>query len=492
MQHPLYHIALCFCLGASLLLPAHAQEIRDLGSRLELFTDHYLIDKLDGTQLKLHEPKLADVAIQFDKPWEGPFCGYTTVIKHPAKPLYQMYYRGLPVARGDGSTNEAACYAESPDGIRWTKPNLRLHEVNGTRDNNCILHRAAPFSHNFSPFYDTRPGVPDDERYKALAGTSKTGLVPWASPDGIRWRKLRDEAVFRKGAFDSQNVAFWSEHEQCYVLYFRIFTGGTVDEKVWQPKGYRTVSRTTSKDFLNWSEPQRMSFGGTPPEHLYTNQTHPYFRAPHLYVALPMRFMPGRKVLTDAQATKLGVAKGYGSDCAEAVLMTSRGGTQYDRTFMEGFIRPGTDLGNWASRAGLTALGVVPTGPAEMSLYKQAHYTQPTAHLLRYTLRTDGFASLNAPYKGGEMTTKPLKFSGKQLVLNFSTSAAGSVRVEIQDAQGKPIPGFALADATETIGDDIERIVAWKNGSDVSKLAGQPVRLRFVMKDADVYSLRFR
>ena len=476
--------------ATTLACMAQAAPVLDIGSRLELFVDHHLIDKLDGAQLRLHEPKLAGVALKFDAPWEGAFCGYPTVIKDGD--LYRMYYRGLPKAGADGSANESTCYAESRDGILWTKPKLGLHEVNGTKDNNCILHNASPFSHNFSPFLDNRPGVPKEERFKAVGGTAKSGLVAWASGDGIRWRKLQEEAVFRKGAFDSQNVAFWSEAEQCYLLYFRVFTSGTADERVWQPKGYRTVSRTTSKDFLNWTEPTRMTFGDTPPDHLYTNQTHPYFRAPHLYIGLPMRFMPGRKVLTDEQAALLGVQKGYGSDCAETALLTSRGGNRYDRTFMEGFIRPGTDLGNWASRAGITALGVVPTGPAEMSLYKQAHYAQPTAHLLRYTLRTDGFASVNTPFRGGELVTKPLKFTGKELVINFSTGAAGGVRVEVQDASGKAIPGFALDDAVETVGDEIARGVRWKSGADVSDLAGKPVRLRFVMKDADLYALKFR
>jgi hypothetical protein len=236
----------------------------------------------------------------------------------------------------------------------------------------------------------------------------------------------------------------------------------------------------------------QMSFGETPYEHLYTSQTHPYFRAPHIYVVLPMRFLPGRKVLTEAQARSLGVDPGYASDCAEAVFMTSRGSNVYTRTFMEGFIRPGLDLGNWASRAGLTALGVVPTGLGEMSLYKQAHYAQPSCHLVRYTLRTDGFTSVHAPYAGGEFRTRAFAFAGTELVLNFSTSAAGSVFVEVQTAEGKPVPGFTMADATELIGDDLERVVSWKGGSDLGKLSGQPIRLRLKMNDADLYSLRFR
>lgn len=98
---------------------------------------------------------------------------------------------------------------------------------------------------------------------------------------------------------------------------------------------------------------------------------------------------------------------------------------------------------------------------------------------------------MNAAYAGGELLTKPLKFAGRTLTINFATSAVGSVRVEIQDAAGKPIPGFAAADCLEAIGDEIERTVRWKEGEDVSSLAGQPVRLRCVMKDADLFALRF-
>jgi hypothetical protein len=188
------------------------------------------------------------VALEFDKPWEGAFCGYPPVI-HDGE-VYRLYYRGLPNAGADGSVNESTCYAESQDGIHWTKPNLGLFEVNGTRDNNCVLYHAAPFSHNFSPFLDTRPDAPTDERFKAIAGTAMSGLVAWASGDGIRWRKLREEPVFREGAFDSQNVAFWSETEKCYVLYFRDFSGGTANGERWEPEGYRTIARTTSADFL--------------------------------------------------------------------------------------------------------------------------------------------------------------------------------------------------------------------------------------------------
>ena len=88
--------------------------------------------------------------------------------------------------------------------------------------------------------------------------------------------------------------------------------------------------------------------------------------------------------------------------------------------------------------------------------------------------------------------TKPIIFKGKRLEINYATSAAGSMRIEIQDLGGKPLAGYALADCKEIYGDEIDGSVAWKNGSDVSKLTGKPIRLRFALKDADLYAFRFR
>ena len=96
------------------------------------------------------------------------------------------------------------------------------------------------------------------------------------------------------------------------------------------------------------------------------------------------------------------------------------------------------------------------------------------------------------PYHGGELVTKPFRFTGKNLVINFATSAPGGLRFEIQDQDRKPIPGYTLEESVEVIGNEIERIVSWKKGDDVSRLANQAVRLRVVMKDADLYALRFK
>jgi hypothetical protein len=450
-------------------------EIIRLGYNREIFTDYYIIDKLEGIKIVMHHPHDEGAVVYFDKPWEGKFCTYSTIIKD--KDIFRLYYRGMDEISGPQLT----CYAESDDGIKWVKPILDLNEVKGSMQNNVVL-LTEPVTHNFSPFLDSNPDITSDQKYKAFGGNSKTGLIPFVSPDGIHWRKIKDEGVIRKGAFDSQNVSFWSESEKLYVCYFRIFSD----------KRFRGISRSTSKDFLNWSEPVVMTYGDTPTEHLYTQQTSPYFRAPQIYLSIGARFIPDRQIMTEEQLKKLKVDPTQFKGLSDAYIMTTRGGNRYERTFMESFIRPGIGLNNWSARTNYPCLNIVQTGPEEMSLYVNQDYAQPTAHLHRYSMRLDGFTSLNASYTGGELITKQFTFSGDELELNYSTSVAGEIKIEIQDINGQPFTGFSFSESKSLVGNEIAGIASWKDNKSLKKLANKPVRLRIYMKDADLYSIRFK
>ena len=163
--------------------------------------------------------------------------------------------------------------------------------------------------------------------------------------------------------------------------------------------------------------------------------------------------------------------------------MSTRGGDRYDREFTQSFIRPGIGPQGWANRANYAAIGIHQTSPTQISMFLTGGR--------RYAMRIDGFASVNAPLETGEFHTKLLKFKGDELEINYSTSAAGEIRVELQDRNGKPVEGFARSDCEPIYGDHIERVVRWKD-ADLGKLSGQVVRLVFFMSDADLYSLRFR
>lgn len=449
----------------------------DIGSSLQLFLDSRLIDTMNGARLRMHSPMEREVVFTFDAPWEGPECGYATVLKDGDR--YRLYYRG-----GGELTEEVTCLAESDDAIHWARPNLQLFEYKGSKENNILWRgeaKAYRESHNFTPFIDANPAAAPDQRYKAVAlgvypddkGDRRKMLVAMVSPDGIHWKRLQEDPVIRDGSFDSQNVAFWDTARGEYVCYSRIGV-----------KGVRSVQRNMSKDFVHWSEGVPLDFGPGPLEQFYTNAIQPYFRNPSLYIGMPMRFVPGRKTL--------GADKRAVDGLSDGVLISSHDGLHFDRTFREAFIRPGPDPLNWGHAHGnnTPTWGLLPTSDTEISVYWAQHFGG-TPLLRRGTLRTDGFASLHAPDSGGEAVTVPIRFTGKRLSINVSTSAVGSVRVEIQDADGKPFPGFAAADSEVIYGDEIDRAVSWEGGSDLSSLAGKTVRLRFLLRDADVYSFRF-
>jgi hypothetical protein len=178
--------------------------------------------------------------------------------------------------------------------------------------------------------------------------------------------------------------------------------------------------------------------------------------------------------------------------------MTSRDGRTFHR-WNEAFIRPGIERKhNWLYGDGYQNWGLIetaaddPLAPPELSIYVDENGWKTAVQARRYTMRLDGFVSLNAPAASGEALTRLLVFKGNRLMLNFSTSAMGNIRIELQDNTGKPIPGYALADCDEIFGDALERVVTWKDNSDLGRLAGRPIRLRLVMQDADLYALQFR
>ena len=511
-----------------------------IGSRLELLVDSYLIDHFSGTELRPNRPVDAGTVLSFDQAWEGQYSIYATVIKDG--PIYRFYYRGTQ-HEPDFNPDVNTCYAESRDGVHWEKPDLELYG-----HTNVILQSKTTIgvSTTFTPMLDTRPGTPQTERYKALGGGwfkptpeyPYTGNGYWAlsSEDGIHWRKMQEKEVITleknypvPGIDTSVLPSFWSESDRCYVAYMRTFAdggrrggdGADYNAEAYPPPGHihiRSVGRLTSPDYIHWSKVQMMTYGDTPPDQLYNNTTSPYFRAPHLLISLVPRIVFDRPAISPEEEKAIGVAYDQSHDAAEVVLMTSRGGNRYDRPFMDAYIRNEIGPENWTSRDHYPAVNVVPTGRNEMSFFVVDNYAQPTCHLERYALRLDRFASVHAPFRGGEFTTLPLTFTGGKLWINYSTSVAGSVRVEIQDASGRPVPGFSLADSIELFGNKIEQAVGWKSGAvavrqkwtgdpdnrreivsttweggdDISHLAGRAIRLRFVMRAADLYALRFR
>ena len=477
-----------------------------IGDRLELMLDNALIDSMSGdARLMLHHPVPREIVFRTDAPWEGNASSYQSVFRDGD--ICRMYYRGGHYKDG-GKPAEVRephpwvlCYAESKDGLTWHRPKLGIREWEGSTANNIVLDTAMMAAFQGCPahtsvFVDKNPDCPADQRIKIIAfGAKPRGLYVLGSPDGLHFRVLSDQPIQTIGAFDSQNLVFWDSVRGEYRMYHRGFRGSV-----------RDVYTATSKDILHFPEPQWLDYPDSPTMALYTNQIQPYFRAPHIFVGFPKRYcdrgwsgpmldLPGREV----RLVRAKHSRRYGTTITDAVFMSSRDGRHFKR-WAEAFLRPGPKRsGSWVYGDNFIFWGMLQTrsiygdAPDDLSFYVVEGYWEGAfTSFRRYTLRTDGFVSAHAPYAGGDVVTKPLAFTGGNLSLNLSTSAFGSLQVEIQDLNGVPIDGYTLEECPPIFCDRLDYTVRWRYaGGDVRPLAGKPVRLRFHLRDADLYAFRF-
>jgi len=462
-------------------LASAPDRVLDLGTRLELFVDEFLIERISGgAERRLHRPVPREVIMTFGdhgKPWES-VVHYPTVIQDGDRML--LYYSGRFTTKSGGK-GEVACVITSRDGIQFSRPELGLHDLSNlvegyTTNNNIIWLTGAP-THHFTPFLDTNPNARPEERFKAIARHPKGkevggALSGFTSPDGLRWKILDPDHGFASSPTDSQNLGFWDPNRQAYVCYMRGRRpgGGKV----------RDVRIATSPDFRSWTDPELIDYSDDRQEHLYTNGIRPYYRAPHLYIGTPNRFVPQRTRFSGEPRPGIN----------DVIFMSSRDGKRFDR-WAEAFLRPAPGGAAWSNRSYYPTANTVQTSPTELSLYWNENTMRPDMLMRRGTLRIDGFVSVRAGGTPGELLTRALRFSGDQLVVNFETSALGSLRCELTDAAGQPRPRFAMAESEELFGNEIEQVVSWKSGSDLRRLRGQTVRLRVRLHDADLYSIRF-
>ena len=362
-----------------------------IGSRLELFADGFLIETMDGDAgHQLQQPKPHDVAIVTDKPWEGNTCAYYTVFQDGD--IYRMYYRGshFDEQTGKAAHREVTCYAESRNGIDWTKPELGLIDWEGSTANNIVLDGLG--THCLTVFRDDRPGVPADARYKGISRGNPKGLYVFQSPDGLAWTRIQDKPVITNGAFDSQNLAFWDPVRREYRAFWRYFGNGV-----------RSIRTASSRDFIHWGPDADLKYGDAPVEHLYTNTIRKYPRAPHIYVGFPTRYQPKNSQV-------------------EPVFMISRDGVNF-RRYSEPLIPITAPSDRDGNRSNYMANGLIQVAGnhQEYSVFgSEAYYTGPDSRLRRFSFRVDGFVSVSAGNQGGTLVTKPLVFTGSKLNIQIS------------------------------------------------------------------------
>ena len=472
-----------------------------IADRLECFFDQQLLDMNATTaEIRLHAPRRREHLMTFDAPWEGDMSNYFIILHDDDR--YRMYYLGWSYRKNP----PVVCYAESRDGLTWHKPQLGICEFNGSKANNIILDQTQnPVIDNFMAFKDENPRCRDGERYKAVVlyneGSGREspswGLYAYVSPDGIHF--TRDHLITREGFFDSVNVAFWDKTAQKYRCYFRSFHTAPEGAPCSSTgNDIRDIRYMESEDFISWSEPAPLNYGDAEDFPLYTNNVQPYYRAPHILVGLPTRYVE-RVAWNDSfnelcgkeqRLERMRDCGRYGLVVTDALFMTSRNGVDFKK-YDEAWVSPNPENGrNWTYGDCYFAYGIIETPSdiegedPEMSFYAGEDSWMRPVRLYRYTLRRDGFVSLHAGAQEHRILTKEFTYKGGALTVNFSTSARGYAYFTLIDSAGN------RHESSEYFGNSTQRKIRFGDDA-ILKNSGHPVRLEVRLREADLYSIRF-
>ena len=522
LPSPRYFTALKICLMFATAAGAAAEPPVAVGNRRQLLMDEALVRDRQNISFVVHQPRKTGDIIVASEP-ELALGGYHSVLFESGR--YHLWY----------SAAGYILYARSADGIHWEKPHLNLGGAADRQDMrtpaNAVMGRGVggvKSPHGLMVFID--PKAAPEARFKLVCNPHEfeSQLQIFSSPDGIHWRHShRDVVTFdpavKPNHLDSQNVIFWDERLQQYVAYFR---KNARDEGPGGAKIPRTrvVARAESPDLRFFSkaldareviraDPTNVVKPAVPKEgwtllDVYTSGAIKYPWADNAYLAFPTEYYH-----YGAQVAEFQPEAPTNAGAVDTRFASSRDGIAWERYDHRAFVGIG-QKGEFDSKRIYMVYGIVPANnDRELFMYylgtSETHGwdrddrnnqlltaadlapTGPSV-ISRVVLRRDGFVSARAGFQGGEFTTPRLTFAGEQLLLNVDTGAAGHVRVEILDGDGKPYPNFGLQDCDLVhTANAINRVVKWKGNTSLRALAGKPVRLRFVLRDTDLFAFQF-
>ncbi len=462
--------------------------VREIGSSRQLFLDDWLIDRMENVARWVHraskEP--SNPILKPERPWEGKRILYSNVIYDYNQEHFKLWYNVRP------QSENLLCLATSSDGLQFQRPSLGLRDFESSRDNNLVLlPKGANEARVFRDDHDPQ------RRYKMVFMKFETyGIsVAW-SPDGLRWTAHEFPVIVPTG--DGLSTPFWDQRKQRYVYYHRPNGRHMLRwSKVIDPGAFptRRIGLAESFNYTLWSDlkevvvPDERDGAGT---EFYYMPVLPYqdcyvgfLIVYHEYTGDP-DFMSGFNYTLDAQLTFSRDGRKW-SRVGDRQTFLSGSADSWDekRVYPECALVRGDEI--WIYYRGSSVphknttklLGEVVNGRTLLG---------DALGLAR--MRLDGFVSVRAGRDEGQLTTLPLTFDGGELWINADASQ-GSVQVEVQDLFGKPIPGFSHKDCQVLQEDQIAWRVGWRGGRGLQELK-KPVRLRFILRSADLYSFQIR
>lgn len=471
-----------------------------------LFLDDGPLEKLENVRRVVNQPLKysGNPIVKGDKPWDAyrPQL-YGTVLFDPEAKFFKMWYLAIPghilsdepspVVGGVKRVGHTTLvgYATSEDGAHWQKPSLGVVDFNGSKENS-LVNMGRDNTEGVSVLYEPQDRNPD-RRYKALfwehtvepkdgrpqppfpTDSRAEGMWVSFSSDGIHWKDYEHNPVIPSGSDSGQTVLF-DPKLQKYVLFSRVNVG-------------RRISRAVSDDFIHWTNAELVFAADEkdgPNAEVYGAGFCIYEGQ---YIGLPWIFYNGTSQKIDVH------------------LNHSPDGIRWQRTGDRQPFIPNGPEGAWDSGIIFTACRPVVLADRILIYYfgmRGDHHGHPQrgweeskkyyrGSLGLATLRRDGWVSLDIPFLGGHVVTKPVQIpsasDGKSPKLLLNTNAfTGDVQVTLLDEKGGPIPGF---ENSENLHGDFPRAeVAWA-GHTLSELTGRQVKLRIHGRLAKLYSFWF-
>jgi len=303
------------------------------------------------------------------------------------------------------------------------------------------------------------------------------------------------------GHFDSINTVFFNNLTGKYNAFIRSFHPGTEAGRDTWIRDIRYAECAEMFPEEGWPTPRLLQYNSGDDWQMYINSIMPYYRGPHVLIGFPSRYIE-RKEWTEnydelcgredrLRRTGPDRTNRHGLAINDTLFMTSRDGLNWNR-YSDAYVRPGPEHPlNWFYGNVYFSNGIVETASGhpgcdnELSFYcLENRFADKPVQVYRYTVRMDGFVSQSAPYPEANLYTKPFIFEGKELFINFSTSAYGYMKFTVRDEEGNSVSSI------ETFGDSTDRRVHFEG--DLSAFAGKPVTMQVNMFDADLFSFIFR
>ena len=457
----------------------------EIGTAPQFFIDDHVVDNRWSFKMKTEE-----VVRAFHAPrkFEGnPVivggCGYPSVARETETGLFKLWYQTNTRGTDEDKDAYGIAYAESKDGVTWTRPKLGLHEWLGSRDNNIVWRGHADFRASGQQILELPESARRGFRYVMAYHTSggkrgTNGIHVVGSQDGIHWDKSSDTQVVEISSDTVNSIVFDPSRDE-FAMFCRAKDRYLAGQTGIRDTGEsRRISRIAGKDL--WSK-----WEGSPQSILIPDEVdlaHGFNR----FYGMSARVRHG---ITFGCLWSFKLNTDIWTE-----LAWSRDGLNFERlptrqrfidlgpadAWDDGMVFGSADwieVGDewWFYYAGWNGPHGIPERDGSIGLAK---------------LRKEGFVSLRGPKGGGVVCTRAIRWPGGDLIVNADASK-GEMKVRVSDERRKPVAGFDYDDMPSFTGDSVAHEVKW-NGKSLDELKDKIVRLEFQLRDADLYTFAAR